>query len=238
MKPDKANLPLKFINSFSVLDYLPKLVRVDSDKDTFNITTNDTVHEPRILDIYKPEDFISTIPEAQGYSPPFKDNYTLIHFYTQIGAFQKFCVFFNYLKENGVYDNTKIIIVSDHGRDIVDPFFMDFADSKKERNEYTYYHPLLLVKDFNADAPMTFSDEFMTNADVPALATAHIENAVNPFSGKLLKGDHKKDGVDIVTIHTWRQERFSKYKFKFTDEDVIRVKDNIFKKENWIRVTE
>ncbi|MDX9802283.1 MAG: membrane protein insertase YidC, partial [Spirochaetia bacterium] len=44
MKPDKANLPLKFINSFSVLDYLPKLVRLDSDKDTFNITTNDTVH--------------------------------------------------------------------------------------------------------------------------------------------------------------------------------------------------
>ncbi|HAX18529.1 MAG TPA: hypothetical protein DCY00_08070 [Actinobacteria bacterium] len=238
LKPDKENLPLKFINSFSVLDYLPKLSSFDSEKNTFNITTNDTVHEPRILDIYIPADFKSTLPGVKEYIPPFNDSYTLRHFYTQIGAFQKFCKWFIYLQENGVYDNTKIIIVSDHGRDIVDPFFADFSDDEAERNEYTYYHPLLLVKDFNVKEKFSISDDFMTNADVPAIATDHLGNALNPFTGKALKGDHKKDGVEIVTIHTWRQERFSKYKFKFTEKDIIRVKNNIFLKENWTRVSE
>lgn len=238
LKPDKENLPLKFINSFSVLDNLPEITDTNAGNSSFNMTTNDTVHEPRILDLYLPDDFKSNDPSAENYVSPFKDDYTMIHFYTQIGALQKLCKWFEYLKNNDVYDNTKIIIVSDHGRDIEDPFFEKFSDNEKERKEFTYYHPLLLVKDFNAEGVLLVSNDFMTNADVPAIATRHLENALNPFTGKSLKGEHKKGGVDIVTIHTWKQERFSKYKFKFTEKDIIRVKDNIFLKENWIRVSE
>ncbi len=75
----------------------------------------------------------------------------------------------------------------------------------------------------------------MTNADVPAIATSHIEDARNPFTGNLIKGDFKKDGVDIVTIHTWRQEKRRKYTFNFSEKDIIRVKDNLFDKNNWVR---
>ena len=46
-----------------------------------------------------------------------------------------------------------------------------------------YYFPLLLVKDFGS-TEFTISDEFMTNADVPTLATQGlIENPTNPFTG-------------------------------------------------------
>ncbi len=238
LKPDKENLPLKFVNSYSVLDYLPEITGVDSEKNTFNMTTNDAVHEPRILDLYLRENFRSNYPDAENYTPPFKDEYTLIHFYTQIGAFQKLCEWFDYLKNNDVYNNTKIIIVSDHGRDIEDPSFIDFSDNEEERNEYTFYHPLLLVKDFNAEGALSVSDDFMTNADVPSIATKHLKDVKNPFTGKPLQGEHKKDGVDIVTIHTWRQERFSKYKFNFTDKDIVRVKENILLKDNWTRINE
>ena len=88
------------------------------------MTVNYTIHEPRILNIYLTEEFRSTLSEDFNYETSIQDSYTLKHFYTQIGAFQKLCKWFNYLKENNVYSNTKIIIVSDHGRrDIVDPFF-------------------------------------------------------------------------------------------------------------------
>ena len=235
LKPDKVNLPVKFINQYSVLDKLPELTGFDSEKNTFNSTGNETVHEEFILQLFKREHFNSRKIDSSKVELPFNDKKTLDHFYTQIGALQAFCVWFDYLKENNVYDNTKIIIVADHGRDIFDPAFTDFSDDEKERNEYTFYHPLLLVKDFNSKGNLTISDKFMTNADVPAIATSHLENARNPFTGKIIAGDYKKEGVDIVTIHSWRQERNRKYKFNFTEKDIIHVKDNIFIKENWKR---
>ena len=190
LKPLETGLPMRFINSYSVLDYLPELSRFDSGKNTFNMMVNDSVHEPRILDIYSREKFESEI--ENDYEFPFKRKYTEIHFYSQIGAFNKLCEWFEYLKENNAYNNTKIIIVSDHGRDVDDPFFSHFSDNEKERNKYSYYHPLLLVKDFNSNGELKISNEFMTNADVPLFAVSHINDARNPFTGNLIIGDYKK----------------------------------------------
>ena len=235
LKPYNANLPVKFIKQYSVLDKLPELTGFDSDKNTFNSMGNETVHEEFILQVFDKESFNSPKIDSSKVKLPFSDKHTLDHFYTQIGALKVFCKWFDYLKENNVYDNTKIIIVADHGRDIFDPAFKDFSDNEKERNEYTYYHPLLLVKDFNSKGDLKISNEFMTNADVPTIATSHIKDARNPFTGKLIKGKQKKDGVDIVTIHSWRQEKTRKYKFNITEKDIIRVKENLFDKNNWER---
>ena len=235
LKPAKVNLPLKFINHYSVLDKLPQLTGFDAQGNTFNSTGNETTHEPFMLDLYPKEFFNSIEIDSTKVELPFSDKRTLMHFYTQIGALKKFIEWFEFLKENNVYDNTKIVIVGDHGRDITDPYFSEFSENEEERNEYTFYHPLLLYKDFDSNDDLEISKEFMTNADVPTLATSHIENAKNPFTGNLIAGDQKKDGVDIVTIHTWKQERNRKYKFNFSAKDIIRVKDNIFLKENWTR---
>ena len=235
LKPFKVNLPVKFINQYSVLEKLPELTGFDSEKNTFNSTGNETVHEEFILQVFAKEEFNSTKIDSSKVKLPFDDKYTLDHFYTQIGALKVLCRWFDFLKENNAYDNTKIIIVADHGRDIADPAFADFSEDEKERNEYTFYHPLLLVKDFNSRENLKISDEFMTNADVPSIATSHIKDARNPFTGKLINNNYKIDGVDIVTIHSWRQERHRKYKFNFTEKDIIRVRDNLFDKNNWER---
>ena len=113
-------------------------------------------------------------------------------------------------------------------------FFINFSDDKKLKNNYTYYHPLLLVKEFNAEGTLKTSDEFMTNADVPSIAVSHLDNRINPFTDNPIKGDLKKGGVDIVTVHTWKEDlNYSKYKFKFSEKDIVHVKNNIFIKENW-----
>ena len=234
LKPATASLPFRFLNSYSVLDYLPELSGFNSEISTFNMMVNDSVHEPRILEIYNEEKFNSTEQVGNNYKVLFKRKYTLIHFYSQIGAFIKLAEWFDYLKENNAYDNTKIIIVSDHGRDIDDPYFFDFEDNEKDRNEYTFYHPLLLVKDFNRKGDLTISDKFMTNADVPSIATSHLKDARNPFTGNKIAGNYKKNGVDIVTIHKWKANRNMGNKFDFKKEDIVHVKENIFIKENWI----
>ena len=232
LKTLKTGLPTRFINSYSVLDYLPELTVFDSKKNTFSMMVNDSVHEPRILDIYGKDNFKNT--SENNYEFPYKSKYTQIHFYSQIGAFNKLCEWFEYLKKNNAYNNTKIIIVSDHGRDIDDPFFEDFSADEKERHKFAFYHPLLLVKDFNSSGKLKISSEFMTNADTPSFAVSHIKNAVNPFTGNPVLGDFKSSGVDIVTIHTWKANRKMKNKFSYTENDIIHVQDNISEKQNWI----
>ena len=52
---------------------------------------------------------------------------------------------------------------------------------------------LLMVKDFNAKG-FSFSDTFMTTADVPTLATSGlIDNPTNPFTGNAINANAKYD---------------------------------------------
>lgn len=138
--------------------------------------------------------------------------------------------YMEFLKEHGVYDNTRIIIVSDHGRDVQNPRFSSFA------NKYIMpYNPLLLVKDFNAQGEIKSSDEFMTNADVPYIAAKGvIKDIRNPFTGKKITMNYKKQGVYIKTGHSWQPSNYENKFNPFEDSDKLYfVKDNIFDKNNW-----
>ena len=57
----------------------------------------------------------------------------------------------------------------------------------------TCFLPLLMVKDFNATG-YTVSEDFMTNADTPALATEGlIDDPVNPFTDIPIIQDYKSE---------------------------------------------
>ena len=91
------------------------------------------------------------------------------------------------ITENGVYDNTRIILVSDHGQPLAhaDEFMLE------DGNDRSFFNPLLMVKDFNSKE-FTTSEVFMTNADVPTLAMKElIENPINPFTGKKMDSTEK-----------------------------------------------
>jgi hypothetical protein len=82
-----------------------------------------------------------------------------------------------------VYDNTKIIIVSDHGN--------SFDTDMFENTGMQSYNPLLMVKPFNARGPLALSQEFMTNADTPSIAVEGvIANPVNPHLGTPVRPPH------------------------------------------------
>ena len=113
----------------------------------------------------------------------------------------------DYLKELGVYDNTRIIIVADHGGGCK-------FDETLENSDYTSYNPLLLFKDFNSTGSLSIDESFMTNADTPLLATQNlIEDARNPFTGKLLSETVNKEIVYIANGE-WNPDNQHKNTFK------------------------
>jgi arylsulfatase A-like enzyme len=70
------------------------------------------------------------------------------------------------LKENNAYDNTRIIIVSDHGGNISN---ISNNITLPNGTPLASYTALLMVKDFDAQGRLKTDNTFMTNADMPSL---------------------------------------------------------------------
>jgi YidC/Oxa1 family membrane protein insertase len=211
-----------FANWYSILYYLPQIVSTDSTSPTLSIFTNECTHSSEDISMYD----ISPKYEYTVNDDAYKINTVSL---IQVGKFADF------LRKNEIYDNTRIIVVSDHGIGGDKSMYGEapnFGRYSKDR-----LNPVLLVKDFNSHSNgiVQIDDKFMTNADVPSLALKDIiENPVNPFTGNKINEDYKKDGIiatkgDIFMPYHSKSE----YEFTLSDDDWIHIKDNIFIDSNW-----
>ncbi len=225
-------LPPKVIAAYSVLDFLPEITDVDSNSGEFMIIANELTHQPFML---QAPDYIPGKPASENNNfaakLPFSDDLSIRYYCVNLASFKLLAEWFEFMKQNGVYDNTKIIIASDHGQAVSTTVF------KGVPGAHSKFNPLLLVKDFDANGDITTTKEFMTNADVPYIAASHLINPANPFTGKLLSVNTKSEGVKIITGRLWSVSDHGKYKFNFTQDEVISVHDDIFNIDNWNGVT-
>ncbi|MBR3461060.1 MAG: hypothetical protein IKH20_00110 [Clostridiales bacterium] len=186
-----------FLESYAVLMNLPKITSVtDTSENTFLMMCNETPHSFTILQ--EPDYVPAMHVDNTAYDVDMEARYTLdnvtmqmttedqiTHYHVNIATFLQLGKWFDYLREQGVYDNTRIILVSDHGKDL-GQFGINCNDQDME-----IFFPLLMVKDFGATG-FTVSDEFMTNGDTPSIATAGIiENPENPFTQNPINEDAK-----------------------------------------------
>ena len=191
----------KFMKGYGAIDNLETMTKITKgDKNTFLLLTNDMTHEPQLLQT--PDYVPSTNVDNTEYDKAHSDRFTvdgqtlkvnsvlrMQHYHINMSAMLRLGEWFDYLRENGLYDNTKIILVADHGRDLGQIESLVMGDESYEDAEY--YFPLLMVKDFGSKG-FTTSDEFMTNADVPMLAMdGLIDDPINPFTGNKITNSEK-----------------------------------------------
>ena len=140
-------------------------------------------------------------------------------------------------KENGCYDNSRIIFVADHGIGTSEGFKLDFEQTEFPKGyNPDHNHPLLLVKDFNAKGKLAVNEDFMTNADVPAIATKGIiENPKNPATGKEIKEipPAEKKASGVVLTHNWRPGGNGLNTFTVPEGDWYTISENLFEAKNW-----
>ena len=217
----------KTINGYAVLDYLPRLVSItDDESNNALIMNNNTTHEGSLLQApeYRP---VAAVTEAGDGKYARRIDYSI-----NAATIMRLADWFAYMKENGVYDNTRIIIVSDHGpeENVVTRNHLPF--------EQDQFNAFLMVKDFNAEGSIKTDMTFMTNADVPSLALKDlIENPVNPFTGNPITQDAKKQPVYIAISGT-QLLGSNAYQFFIDPKQDFYVHDNLFDPKNWVRVEE
>ena len=128
---------------------------------------------------------------------PMENEAQVTYYHAYIASLIQLGKWFDYLRENGVYDNTRIIIVADHGRDLYQ--FGDICNGE----DMEFFTPLLMVKDFDATG-FTISDEFMTNGDVPSLATSGIiKDPENPFTHNPIDSSLKEGPQTVLLSYDW-----------------------------------
>ena len=219
---------LDFIHSYSVLDYLTQLTKFESSKGEALLITNDIAHKYGYLEpsTLKP----TSLPVSLGSTIYSNNDY----YHTNAALYLKLGDWFDYLKANNAYDNTRIIIVADHGAGIEGLIPREPLSIPGENREK--YNPLLLIKDFNQKGPLLIDDSFMTNADVPVLALQGINNnPVNPFTGNPINMNPKNNGIFISTCHIPMADGHGKYTFNIKNDEWIHLKNSIFESTNWTR---
>ncbi len=207
-----TGLNASFMKQYNELANLSKAFAVtDDDTNTFLIMTNDITHEPMMLQEpnYQPSQYVDNTEydkkngerfTLDGRTLKMETGQQVIHYHSNMAAMIQLGKLFDYMRENGVYDNTRIILVSDHGRGL--EHFDDFLSEDGE--DLSFFYPLLMVKDFESEG-FTVSDTFMTNGDVPTLAAEGIiDDPRNPFTGKALDSSQKDAPVQyIFSSHKW-----------------------------------
>lgn len=230
---------LHTLSNIAVLNLLPSISNTNSDKKTIKIICNELTHLPWTIDdsgMISKEFVENTDMEiaSEGYKKSCHN--PILPYNSSVKSLSLLSEWFTWMKKCGVYDNTKIIIVSDHGYSGLNPMFTKWKEVYSEDGEYldgtARIHPLLLVKDFNERGDMKSSDLFMSNADIPAL----ISSAVGGIEGIIedpIKHPEKERELTINFI-PWMPHGNKKDRYKITAQFI--VKKDMFNWKNWREV--
>ena len=246
----------EFLNAYLVLKNLKEITYfTDDGTDTFLSMCNDTPHG--VVTLQEPEYEPAAVIDNEAYEEAHELRYTpdgrplrlvvdgdranLRIYQVNMAAFLKLGDWFDYMRENGVYDNTRIILVADHGYDL---YLFGFDLRKKypgklenmaEATEWwdtMSANPLLMVKDFDAKG-FTTDTRFMTNADTPCLAfSGLIDDPRNPATGNPVTDDAKYLPEQHIIESEWRTGKNKGY--AFADPVTVTLRNqNIFESANW-----
>lgn len=221
----KENFSNTVLSNYIALDILPCITNINDNSNNLNIVFNNLTHENN--NFFQAPDYIPVQDVTNIGSGYFANNKNYHVFIASIILLGKW---FDYLKENEIYDNTRIIIASDHGN-----MFIRIPDhiTLPNRQYLEYITPLLMVKDFNDSGPLKTDNTFMTNADVPLLALKSIiENPVNPWTGNKIKSD-KENGAVITSSLMYMFHRQQKNMFSIQNSEWLHVHTDIFNPANW-----
>lgn len=215
----------EFLDAYANLYYMREMTSVlDAAPGNFLLMVNDTAHEPTLLQ--EPDYFVSGTIDNQEYDKDHPARYDedgnalvlssidqMETYHANMAALIALGEWFDYLREEGAFDNTRIILVSDHGRNMGIP---KYQIGKEPYRDLLYYNAFLLVKDFESTELQT-EYRFMTNADTPLLAMDGIvENPRNPFTGKEMNNAMKQQPEQHVAFsRVWEVSPSDGPQFKY-----------------------
>lgn len=222
--PEKSRIK----GDIALLETLPRFVRVEEDsKNSFKFYTNTLTHYSWMLDSKcRPVDRYTPLPEekkrVQDWNPRLQTAYCSL---LQISKL------ISKLRVLGVYENTSIAIISDHGNH-VRGYPKPFERPMNETLEHL--SPLLMFKQFYSPENFLKIDNLslMMNSDLPDLIlnqfTSETERKREPWKDK--------ERERQIYVGHWDRKHHGKDHMKIMEE--YKVRGPAYTLTNWERISE
>lgn len=214
----------KYLRSYFSLAVLGEVSAVNAPRKTFTFIGNELTRAPLLVrDTCIPD---RTLTPSDADLKRFRTPDTTAFFHTHKCEMQELAKYMDWFRERGIYDNTMIVLVSDHGWKANNPMF----DGLEHQSTYSMFQAFLMVKPFGSNGPLQQSTQFISNANVTGMICATIGGCVDRASGKTIT-DRKLDGV--VTMHETPWQPTGQNADSFVTERSYEVHDDMHVPANW-----
>ncbi|MBR4376711.1 MAG: YidC/Oxa1 family membrane protein insertase, partial [Spirochaetia bacterium] len=211
-------------SEYSFLDLLPEISNSRSQQNTFKYFHSCFTHIP--YGIGKDGnlvDFNSQYPDEVHKSFIFGES----AYYTAKKFISLMVAYTDWLKANGLYDNTTIIIASDHGNDYSEnnPLAPEGIEAVLPRDTFNRLNSLFMVKPAGASGAIQVDDTFASNGDI----NAALQNALGLETAYSSSNVHEgvSPRADFVSSRSnFRSDGTANY-------TIYQVKDSITDPKNW-----
>ena len=155
IRDKSSTLFLRALRDWSLLDQLPEVSNSNAAKATFKFIDNEITHSPHMMNLGTCR--VIPNPTSSVRADAIDEN----HLATEVCSLTALSKWFDWMRQEDVFKNTRIIIVSDHGVD-------DSPEAKAQLGNINQGRaiPLFLMKDFNADHPFIENRELTSNQNV------------------------------------------------------------------------
>jgi hypothetical protein len=214
---EKSNLNLSEVYPYHFIRLLPEISTVSNPNPNFIYIHSLFTHNPWGL-INEENQFIR---DVTPYECQRSFTYT-------------FAEWIRWMKKVGIYDNTKIILVSDHGPswwhykgEITTKAPIVWTEEEKISLErFLHLNSLLMVKDFNSDGPLRDDWRLMNIADVSAIVFDENDPTKSDSISRTLP----------TFFTTWHQDLKTRQKFEI--KHAFEVTDYVYDLNNWKAIQE
>lgn len=161
-----------------------------------------------------------------------KDNFKPIlfqHYDSEACALKYLGDFLSWLKDSGIYDNTQIFIVSDHGG--FDSLGLPHSVTSKEARPDT----LFLFKDFNSHGALRLDSRLMINYDIASIFCENLPSGCPNVPKNILK--HYPHGREVISTIPTSWELGKHKSNEWLLNYVYRVRGSIYDEKSWQDIT-
>lgn len=213
------------VDSYAMLDGLPQWSGTKPEGNVYKFLLNELTHNPWRMDA---ETCMPTSDDPYPATPGSTQKVDGIipeHYISEVCGIRALTRWFEWMKAEDVYDNTQIIIASDHDEHDSASLGMVFDGEYPGRA-----HALLLVKNRNSRGFMLENSSPMTSADLRLLIEKDLAGAgragFEPWSDPRRERWH--------AVGAWQKGPDSDTGYHVNE--LYKVTGTMFKRENWERV--
>lgn len=217
------------------LQALAEMSLTDASESNLNFISSLLPHEPYFMgEDCQPRHNQLVVPEEEARRRGHVSLFSLQHSVGARCTLLSVANYLDFLKSAGVYDNTQIVIVSDHG--IVGP-----VEDRSTRavaggtwaKKFVSTRSVLLVKERGATGALSISEAFMPNAEVPRIVCAEIDGCVNPYLNNKAIATDGRDDPFLVSIVPWQFSAQNSKSFVIDEQLALKGKDP-FNAQGWV----